>query len=101
MKTLLISIILTVFTNYLIAQEDTYETTTARVDGVLYKAIYKASDGALSIVKSNGKTVLQLKHDDFEEAFASFKFVDFNGDGYKDLFIEYMSNVPGRCVLLM
>jgi hypothetical protein len=32
---------------------------------------------------------------------SSFKFVDFNDDAYKDLLIEYTSNTPGICNLLL
>ncbi|NVM62679.1 hypothetical protein FHW88_000955 [Mucilaginibacter sp. SG538B] len=102
MKAFLIVLVLLIGTNCLFAQEDTYQTVTARVDDVLYKAIYKSSDRSISILKPNGKTMLHLNSGDcYEEGFSSFKFVDFNGDGYKDLFIEHMSNVAGRCDLLL
>jgi hypothetical protein len=102
MKILLIAVAFLICPNYLFAQEDTYETTSAKIDGVRYKAIYKSSDWSISILKADGKTVLHLKNTDYyDEGFFSFKFVDFNGDGYKDLFIEHMSNVPTRCDLLL
>lgn len=102
MKTFLITLILLICTNCLFAQEDTYKTTSAKIDGVRYEAIYKSSDWSISIVKPNGRKVLHLKNTDYYyEGFSSFKFIDFNGDGYKDLFIEHMSNVPGRCDLLL
>ncbi|PWK80048.1 hypothetical protein LX99_00512 [Mucilaginibacter oryzae] len=102
MKTFLIALILFFYTGLLFAQEDTYITTSARVAGVSYKAIYKSSDWSISIVKNGGKVVLHLgTAERYDEGFSSFKFVDFNGDGYQDLLIEYMSNIPGRCDLLM
>ncbi|HEX8020978.1 XAC2610-related protein [Mucilaginibacter sp.] len=102
MKILLIAVAFLICPNYLFAQEDTYETTSAKIDGVRYKAIYRSSDWSISILNADGKTVLHLKNTDYyDEGFSSFKFVDFNGDGYKDLFIEHMSNVPGRCDLLL
>ena len=102
MKALLIVLVLLIGTNCLFAQEDTYQTTSSKVDGTFYKAIYKNSDQSISIIKHNDKTVLHLNWGDYyEEGFSSFKFVDFNGDGYKDLFIEHLSNVPGRCDLLL
>jgi hypothetical protein len=102
MKILVIAVAFFICPNYLFAQEDTYEATSAKIDGVRYKAIYKSSDWSISIVKPNGKIVLYLKNTDYyDEGFSSFKFVDFNRDGYKDLFIEHMSNVPARCDLLL
>lgn len=102
METLLIALTLLFCNACLFAQEDTYQTTSATVDGTLYKAICKNRDWSISIIKPNGKTVLHLNSSDYcDEGFEKFKFVDFNRDGYKDLFIEHMSNVPGRCDLLL
>lgn len=98
MKTSLIALILTISANSLFAQKDTYKT--ARVDGILYKAIYNASDGKISILKSNGEMVSRINSWDYL-SFDSFKFTDFNEDGYKDLLVEYISNVPGVCELLL
>lgn len=98
MKIFLIALILTINANCLFAQEDTYKTTKARVDGVLYRAIYKASDLSISIVSRDGEANL-IQHPDY--GLSSFKFIDFNGDNYNDLLIEYMSNVPGVCELAL
>lgn len=98
MKAFLILLVLIIRSNCLFAQEDTYKT--ARVDGVLYKAIYNASGGKISILKSNGEIVSRINSLDYF-SFHSFKFTDFNEDGYKDLLVEYISNVPGVCELLL
>jgi hypothetical protein len=97
MKILLIILVLLIGTNCLFAQEDTYQTITARVDGVLYKAIYKSSDLSISIINPRGKVINCIG----DGAVWRLRFIDFNRDGYKDLFIEYISNVPGDNLLLL
>jgi len=98
MKTFHIALILTINATCLFAQEDTYKTAKARVDGVLYRATYKTSNLSISIVSPDGKTNL-IQHSDY--GLSSFKFIDFYDDGYKDLLIEYLSNVPGVCELAL
>ncbi|WP_121809661.1 XAC2610-related protein [Mucilaginibacter kameinonensis] len=98
MKTFLIALVLTITANCLFAQEDTYKTVKAQVDGVPYRAIYKTSDLSISIVSRDGKISL-IRQSDY--GLSSFKFIDFNDDGYQDLLIEYMSNVPGVCELAL
>lgn len=102
MKSLFVTTILLIYTSLLYAQDGTYETTRASVDGVFYKAIYKGSDQSVSIVKANGKILLRLSSDICRYgSFSSFKFIDFNKDGYKDLLVEYTTNTPGMCDLFL
>ncbi|HEY2583841.1 MAG TPA: hypothetical protein VGI43_18675 [Mucilaginibacter sp.] len=79
------------------------DSVTAKVDGVTYHAVLN-DDESISIKTSIGKTVLHLRKNELHldyEAFGKFEFVDFNGDGYKDLYIEYLSNIPDRGDLIL
>jgi hypothetical protein len=97
MKAIFITLVLLICTNCLLAQGATYKTTTAKVNAILYKAIYKNTDLSVSIVNPNGKII---NHIDAGSVW-TLKFMDFNGDGYEDLFIEYISNTPGDNDLLL
>ena len=77
-------------------------TATANVDGVNYKAILYG-DQSISI-KDGTKTVFRARRADLYltfEPFFKMEFKDFNGDGYPDLLVEYRSNVPGKCDLML
>jgi hypothetical protein len=64
----------------------------------IYKAIFTLNEtshipySTLYILNSNGLIIFQ---DSTNNDFANSKFIDFNGDGYKDLLISYVTNVPG------
>jgi len=78
-------------------------TCTAKVDGVMYTAYYYA-DEKIELKNAKGTTVLLLKQSDaqFDNAgISGCKFVDFNGDGYQDLIVRYMTNVPDICELIL
>lgn len=72
----------------------------AIVDGIAYKAIVN-KDASVSIVSGGGKSkrIVRL-HLDYSTV-RSFKFKDFNGDGFKDIFIQLFSNLPGDCDLYL
>lgn len=75
----------------------------AKIDGKRYKA-FLSDDLSIVITNSRGLNILTLKETDLfikYEGFESFKFVDFNNDGYKDLLIRYLSNVPERLDLIL
>jgi hypothetical protein len=75
--------------------------TTAKVDGVFYKAIVN-KDLSVSIVLQDGKTVCHIESKDLDfDGIEQLEFTDFNGDGYKDLFIIHQSNVPDIRELLL
>jgi hypothetical protein len=77
-------------------------TANANVDGVNYRAILYG-DQSISI-KNGDKTILHIKRADLYvtfEHFAGLEFKDFNGDGYPDLVVNYKSNIPGRCDLML
>ncbi|MGY0041238.1 XAC2610-related protein [Pedobacter sp. NJ-S-72] len=71
---------------------------SVRINHKIYKAIFTVNEtssipySALYILNSNGLIIFQ---DSTNNEFSSFKFIDFNGDGYKDLLISYATNVPG------
>ncbi len=79
------------------------EFATIKVNGVEYHVVLN-KDESVSISTTNGKVINHLKKDELYldyEMFDKFEFVDFNGDGNKDIFIKYQSNVAGRCDLLL
>ncbi len=93
------------FSTYCFAlSRDTIRTvSTSTIDGVKYKAVYYASD-KIAIKKPGSKPVLTLRANDLQLSYAgfdSFQFTDFNYDGYKDLLITYIANVPDICDLLL
>ncbi|HEX6333675.1 MAG TPA: hypothetical protein VFZ78_05585 [Flavisolibacter sp.] len=61
---------------------------SAKISGETYTAIYRSND-TFYVLKANIDTILKVAglHPNFE-------FVDFNGDGLKDIRINYMTNVP-------
>lgn len=71
---------------------------SASINHKVWKAIFtvnnnsQSSNSTLYILNSNGQVIFQ---DSTNNDFSSFKFIDFNGDGYKDLLISYATNVPG------
>jgi hypothetical protein len=74
-------------------------TCAAIVDGVRYKAICYTNE---DVVIKNLKGSIVFKVNSFDDAsFSKLSFTDFNGDGYKDLLIEYMTNVPAICNLAL
>ena len=94
MKSLIITLVLLIFTNCLYAQED--KIVTSRVDRVLYKAIYK-NDEDVVVIKAKDKVISRLAVGGVYD----MKFVDFNKDGYKDLYIIFNSNLPGDNALFL
>ena len=78
------------------------QQTSARVkvNGIAY-TIIPNSDGSITI-KVKGKVIQHYPAKDlYDVTFSDFKFVDYNGDGYKDIVIEYFSNVPDIQDLLL
>lgn len=69
----------------------------ARINGINYKAIC-FDDERIIVKNGSGKTVLKLEEYD-TAGFNNFQFTDFNGDGYKDLMVDYLTNVPRICNL--
>jgi hypothetical protein len=61
---------------------------SAKIKGEFYIAFYKTDD-VLYVVNSKGDTVLKAS-----DLYSNFEFDDFNADGFKDIRIHYMSNVP-------
>lgn len=94
MKAILITVVLLVYSSYLFAQED--KIATASVGGVYYKAIFKNNDDFV-IIKAKGKVINRLDAGGVWE----MKFIDFNRDGYKDLYIIFNSNRTGDNVLFL
>jgi len=68
----------------------------AVIDGISYKAIVN-KDTSVSIVSGNGKSARKVHLSLDYSTISSFKFEDFDGDGFKDIFIEFFSNLPGDC----
>jgi hypothetical protein len=68
---------------------------TASVKGRLYKAIYR-TDEFLYIYDSKDSIVFQSK-----DYCQFFEFKDFNEDGYKDLLINYIGNIPAQHDLIL
>jgi hypothetical protein len=100
MKTILLFLVSLFLLNTVYATSS--RTATATVDGVSYKAILNG-DNSLSI-KNGDKTVFYTKRADLYitfESFAKLEFEDFNGDGYADLVVSYLSNVPGKQDLIL
>ena len=74
---------------------------TERVNGQTYKVVYDSS-GNLSIYGAKNKRVLFVNANElYTERFSSLKFQDFNNDGFKDIIIDYYSNVPDRNDLII
>jgi hypothetical protein len=70
---------------------------SAKVDGSYYKALYY-SDNSIALVRQSDGKKLIWKEDD---AVSSLQFVDFNRDGYKDLLVDYFTNVPDIWSLIL
>lgn len=51
----------------------------------------------MSIISNTGKSKKSLHLPIDYSAVWSFKFKDFNGDGFKDIVAEFSSNTPGDC----
>lgn len=68
---------------------------TAKILGEAYTAIYKTND-TLYVLNSKTDTILKVP-----DLHPNFEFDDFNGDGFKDIRIHYMSNVPAIQDLLL
>ncbi|QNK61559.1 hypothetical protein H7F33_13445 [Pedobacter sp. PAMC26386] len=68
---------------------------SAHINHQLYTAIFKLNQ-TLYILNTKGDIIFQdsLLYSK-NESFSSFKFIDFNNDGYKDLLMNYATNVPG------
>ena len=72
----------------------------SQIDGLNFKVI-RYKDESLSIFK-NARKIIHLKSSDlYFEDFDKLEFLDFNGDGFKDLMIKYRSNVPDRSDLFL
>jgi len=68
----------------------------AIIDGISYKAVVN-KDTSVSIISNNGKSTKSIRLPIDYSALWSFKFKDFNGDGFKDIVVEFSSNTPGDC----
>ena len=78
------------------------QQTSARikVNGIAY-TISSNNDRSISI-KAKGRVIQYYTAKDlYDVTFSDFKFVDYNGDGCKDILIEYFSNVPDVQDLLL
>ena len=69
----------------------------ARVDGIVYTAVFDTLLN-ITILNSNGRTVCHILG---TNNIASLTFTDFNGDGYKDIVVNYFTNVPDVQDLLL
>jgi hypothetical protein len=78
-------------------------TRNAKIDGWYYVAsLYSNNSIALKRQGDGKKLVWNEKQLQLGYApFSSFQFVDFNNDGYKDLLIDYLTNVPDVHDLLL
>ncbi|WP_348717897.1 hypothetical protein [Tenacibaculum sp. 190130A14a] len=65
------------------------------INGTLFEACIKRP-GNFTVVNAKGETVYQNKENPFD-----FEFSDFNGDGYSDIKMNYVSNTPGLQELLL
>ena len=72
----------------------------AVVDRIVYKAVVN-KDTSVSIVIGTGQSKKMIRLPIDYSAVSSFKFKDFNNDGFKDIFIEFFSNTPGDCDLYL
>jgi len=78
------------------------QQTSARVkvNGIAY-TIIPNSDGSITI-KVKGKVIQHYPAKDlYDVTFSDFKVVDYNGDGYRDIIVEYFTNVPDIQDLLL
>lgn len=65
------------------------------INGIEFKACIKRP-GNFTIVNSDEKLIYE--HEDNP---AAFEFSDFNGDGFSDILLDYLTNVPGIKELLI
>ncbi|WP_299684035.1 hypothetical protein [uncultured Dokdonia sp.] len=65
------------------------------INGIEYEACIKRP-GIFTIKNSNGKVIYSHEDNPFD-----FEFSDFNGDGYSDILMNYVSNTPGIQELLL
>lgn len=76
-----------------IAKSQSDSIIKAKVDGITYRAFYKNKNETVSIIDSKGKTVCFFRPNG-SAGISYLEFKDFNQDGYKDLIINYYTNVP-------
>lgn len=80
---------------------------SAKINGQKFTAIFKETKHgrSFSVLNKSGHSSIDLNKGslylDDGEGVSSFDFVDINEDGYKDLLIEYYTNVPGIQDLLL
>lgn len=79
-----------------IAADDLYsQYENIEINGLSY-VVSIDSEGVFSVENHLGKEIFR------DEAFThKFKFVDFDSDGYQDIILEYVTNVPGIQELLL
>ncbi len=85
----------TLMINSVLGQEQKIDSTilkieSAVIDNMLYRASI-SSDYSLQIKDSTETVVFTLNN-----TYPNFEFRDYDQDGYKDLIISHISNVPGR-----
>ena len=68
----------------------------AKIDGIVYKAVVN-KDTSISIISNTGKSKKSIHLPIDYSSVWSFKFKDFDGDGFKDIVVEFSSNTPGDC----
>ncbi|MBS1525421.1 MAG: hypothetical protein JST19_07220 [Bacteroidetes bacterium] len=79
---------------FAIAKGQSDSIAFAKINGEVYKAVYN-HNGTLLILNHVGKPVFSTnKKTLYDEGFWKLEFKDFDGDGYKDVVVEYYSNVP-------
>lgn len=78
-------------------QEEKYffDCKTELINGIEFEACIKRP-GTFTIKSSKGKVVYSNDDNPFD-----FEFSDFNGDGYSDIRMNYVSNTPGLQELLL
>lgn len=103
MKTILIFISILASVIFKIKPKDDSNAISAQIDGVVYKVILKKSQ-SLSIYKMNDKVWQHQREiylDTDEGSISDIKFIDFNEDGFKDIVINYNTNVPDICDMFL
>ena len=88
------SLLLAVFCS-LPAMVNAQATGAATIKGVKYTGRIEGSDFFLFL--SRGDTALKVVDENVE----SFRFADFNKDGYKDILLVLSDNTPERCALYL